>query len=96
MRSVTTLLFLFLSGSFAAAAPVGAAQAQQLPSTPLPSGQQPATTVSSRDQQTPPPSGRAAQNLLEVTLPPRAPALPTLTANVKLDLTITDTYTVRR
>jgi hypothetical protein len=43
-------------------------------------------------QQTPQPT-RPGQNTLEVTLPPRAPALPSLTANVKLDLTITDTYT---
>ena len=58
---------------------------------------QPSTSVPVTSQQTPPPArpGQTpAPTMVEpVMLPPRAPALPTITANVKLDLTITDTYT---
>jgi hypothetical protein len=52
---------------------------------------QPTPTPSTSVQQTPPPPARPGQE--PGGFAPRAPALPTITANVKLDLIITDTYT---
>jgi hypothetical protein len=43
-------------------------------------------------QQTPPPGRQTTVNV-EPVQPPRAPGLPVVSANVKLDLTIVDTYT---
>ncbi len=75
-------VFALLLGALAVAVPAGAGQATPPPTVPVPS------------QQTPPPPGRPYVAVpQEPTLPPRAPALPTLTANIKLDLIITDTYT---
>ena len=79
MRRLSVLAF---AGSLVIAAPASAGQSAQ-----------PAPTIQMPAQTTPPPS-RATQTVpSEASLPPRAPALPTVTANVKLDLTITDTYT---
>jgi hypothetical protein len=94
MRRVTTLVFLL--GSLALAPPAGAAREQQQQQQPIPmpvAAQQTTAPLPSQGQQTPPPTTRLPGVVPEMTLPPRAPALPTLTANVKLDLTITDTYT---
>lgn len=88
MRSVTTLVFLVACLATSAA---GANQAQQ-PSIAMGlSGQQTTTSSTPQGQQTPQPT-RPNLNV-QTELPPRAPALPSVTANVKLDLTITDTFT---
>ena len=79
-----------LCGALFAFVPAAVAQTSVQPSMP--------STVSPAGQQTPPP-GRPQTPPPAPTMdepgifPPRAPALPTITANVKLDLTITDTYT---
>jgi hypothetical protein len=64
-----------------------------LAAVPAIAGQTTAPSPSTTSQQTPPP-GRGTQPApTEPALPPRAPGLPIPTANVKLDLIITDTYT---
>jgi hypothetical protein len=73
--------FAVLVGSVMVVVPATAGQ------TPTPS-----PSVQTTSQQTPPPS-RVTQPAQPESSPPRAPGLPTPTANVKLDLTITDTYT---
>lgn len=81
MRRLSALAVL--AGSVLAAGPAIAGQT----TTPSPS-------VPTTSQQTPPPGRATTQPVpTESALPPRAPGLPTPTANVKLDLTITDTYT---
>ena len=80
-----------LSGALFAISPAAAAQTSvqpSIPSTVPPAGQQ--TPPPGRLPQTPPPTPTTVEPAI---FPPRAPALPTITANVKLDLTITDTYT---
>ncbi|HYN05851.1 MAG TPA: hypothetical protein VES67_00535 [Vicinamibacterales bacterium] len=78
MRRLSSVVVIL--GTFAVAGP---AVAQQ---TPIP-------TPSTSSQQTTPPPGRQSQTVSVEPAPPRAPALPSITANVKLDLIITDTYT---
>jgi hypothetical protein len=78
MRKLSVLLLV--TGLLVAAASPLAAQ------TPRPGQPTPEPMV----QQTPPPSG---VGVIPPPQPPRAPALPSITANIKLDLTITDTYT---
>src|SRR5687768_10486810 len=78
MRRLSVLAF---AASLVVAVPASAGQAQPAPSMPVPA------------QATPPPGRPTQQVPSEASLPPRAPALPTVTANIKLDLTITDTYT---
>jgi hypothetical protein len=68
-------------GTFVAASPAIARQ-----TTPAP-----ATVVTSQ-QPTPPPSQPTTRDVT-VQAPARAPALPVMSANVKLDLNIVDTYT---
>lgn len=79
MRRLSALAVL--AGSVLAAVPAMAGQTTTS-SSPVP------TT----SQQTPPPN-RGFTPVQQESLPPRAPGLPTPTANVKLDLIITDTYT---
>jgi hypothetical protein len=81
MRRLSALAVL--AGSVLAAVPAIAGQM----TTPSPS-------VPATSQQTPPPGRATTQPVpTESALPPRAPGLPIPTANVKLDLIITDTYT---
>jgi hypothetical protein len=53
----------------------------------------PSSSVSTTFQQTPPNPSRVTQSGATENALPRAPGLPIPTANVKLDLIITDTYT---
>ena len=68
--------------------------AQQTPPTPPPPVvSQQATPPPTPPPQTPPPPGRQPTVIVEPGQPPRAPGLPAVSANVKLDLMIVDTYT---
>ena len=76
---------IFLVGTLVTISPRLAAQSAATDQPYPDQGQQ--TPPPARPSQTPPPTPEAA-------MPPRAPSLPTANpANVKLDLTITDTYT---
>ena len=80
MRRLSALAVL--AGSVLASVPAIAGQATT-PSPPVPA----------TSQQTPPNPSRVTQPVATENALPRAPGLPIPTANVKLDLIITDTYT---
>jgi hypothetical protein len=96
MRRVFDVVMLL--GAMLAVSAVAAAQGTTVQPSTTPPGQQ--TPPPARPSQTPPPSAQTPVPTIPTTVEPAraqrqptAPALPTITANVKLDLTITDTYT---
>jgi hypothetical protein len=87
---------VMLLGALLAVSPVAAAQGTTVQPSTTPPGQQ--TPPPARAPQTPPtlPAQTPAPTTVEparAQRQPTAPALPTVTSNIKLDLTITDTYT---
>jgi hypothetical protein len=93
MRRVFDAAMLF--GAMFAVSTVAAAQTTSVQPSTTPPAQQ--TPPPARPSQTPPPSGQTpAPTTVEparTTRQPTAPGLPSIPANVKLDLSITDTYT---